>query len=106
MSIQVFHRYRVHQVDCGDLIQSAAPEAAGRDFPFSSLLAQLLGFSFGFGPASACTSREGISSPPGQEVLKVAADLGALAHSGWGEGGVQSAGQVCGDRGQRDIATA
>ena len=35
-------------------IQSTVPEAAGRDFPFSSLLAQLLGFSFGFGPASAC----------------------------------------------------
>ena len=33
-------------------VSSAAPEAAGRDFPFSSLFAQLLGFSFGFGPAS------------------------------------------------------
>ena len=31
------------------LFRSAAPEAAGRDFPFSSLLAQLLGFSFAFG---------------------------------------------------------
>ena len=31
-------------------ISSSAPEAAGRNFPFSSLFAQLLGFSFGFGP--------------------------------------------------------
>ena len=31
-------------------IYSAAPEAAGRKFPFSSLFTQLLGFSFGFGP--------------------------------------------------------
>ena len=31
-------------------IQSTPCEAAGRNFPFSSLFAQLLGFSFGFGP--------------------------------------------------------
>ena len=43
-------------------IYSAAPEAAGRNFPFSSLFAQLLGFSFGFGPASACRSPEGVCS--------------------------------------------
>ena len=60
LSIQVFPRFRVHQVDCGDLF--AAPEAAGRDFPFSSLFAQLLGFSFGFGPASACRLPESICS--------------------------------------------
>ena len=31
-------------------IYSTAPEGAGRDFPFSSLFAQLLGFSFGLAP--------------------------------------------------------
>ena len=31
-------------------ISSTAPEAARRNFPFSSLFAQLLGFSFGFDP--------------------------------------------------------
>ena len=36
--------------------ESTAPEVAGRDFPFSSLFAQLWGFSFGFGLASACRS--------------------------------------------------
>ena len=35
-------------------ILSAAPEAAGRNFPFSSLFTQLLEFSFGFSPTSAC----------------------------------------------------
>ena len=33
---------------------STASEAAGIDFPFFSLFAQLLGFSFGFGPTSVC----------------------------------------------------
>ena len=33
-------------------IQSAAPEAAGRNFPFSFLFVQLLEFSFGFGPST------------------------------------------------------
>ena len=62
LSIQVFHRCRVHQVDCGDLI--TAPEAAGSDIHFSSLFAQLLGFSFGFGPSSACGLPEGVCSLP------------------------------------------
>ena len=43
-------------------IQSSAPEAAGRDFPFSSLFTQLLGFSFGFGPASVCRLPESVCS--------------------------------------------
>ena len=55
-------------------IQSAAPEAAGRNFPFSYLFAQLLGFSFGFGPASACRSPEDICSSLRQDGVKVAAD--------------------------------
>ena len=55
-------------------IQSAAPEAAGRNFPFSSLFTQLLGFSFGFGPASACRSPSGICSLPRVEGVKAAAD--------------------------------
>ena len=37
-------------------ISSTAPEAAGRDFPFSSLFAHLLAFSFGYGPSSVCRS--------------------------------------------------
>ena len=54
-----------------------------------SLFAQLLGFCFGFGPASACRSPEGVYSPPRQDGVKGAAASGALAHSGRGEGGVQ-----------------
>ena len=73
--------------------ESAAPEAAGRDFPFSSLFAQPLGFSFGFGPASACRSPEGICSLLRQEGVKGAAASGALAHSGRGEGGVRMRGE-------------
>ena len=85
LSIQVFHCCRVHQVDCGDLI--SCPEAAGRNFPFSSLFAQLLRFSFGFGPASSFTSPEGICSLLRQDGVKGAADSGALSHSGRGKVG-------------------
>ena len=63
---------QAHQVVCGALI--TASEAAGRDFPFSSLFVQLPGFSFGFGPASACRSPEGVCSPPRQNGVKGAAD--------------------------------
>ena len=68
-------------------ISSAALEAAGRDFPFSSLFSQLPVFSFGFGSASACRSSEGVCSLLRQDRVKGAADSGALAHSGRGEGG-------------------
>ena len=74
-------------------LQSAAPEAAGRDFPFSSLFPQLPGFSFGFGPTSACRSPEGVCSLLRQDGVKGAAASGALAHSGCGEGGLRSAGR-------------
>ena len=87
MSIQVFSRCR--HIKLFVEFQSAASEAAGRDFPFSSLFAQLLGFSFGFGPASACRLPEGVYSPPRQDGVKGAAASGALAHPGHGEGGVQ-----------------
>ena len=60
-----------------------------RNFPFSSLFAQLPGFSFGFGPASACRSPESICSSLRQDGVKGAADSGPLAHSGRGEGGVR-----------------
>ena len=60
---------------------SSAPEAARRNFPFSSLFEHLLGFSFGFGPASACRSPEGVCSSLRQDGVKGAADSGALAHS-------------------------
>ena len=63
-------------------------------FPFSSLFAQLLGFSFGFVPASACRSPEGASSSLRQDGVKVAADSGALAHSSQRKGGVRNAGQA------------
>ena len=53
------------------------------------MFTQLPGFSFGFGPASACRSPEGVCSPPRQNGVKGAAASGALAHSGRGEGGVQ-----------------
>ena len=69
---------------------------------FNPLLLRLLGeislfrlclpsswFSFGFGPASACRSPEGVCSSLRQDGVKGAADLGALAHSGQGEGGVR-----------------
>ena len=58
-----------------------------------SLFAQLLGFSFGFGPASACRSPEGVCSLLRQDGVKGAADSGALAHSGWGKGGVRMRGE-------------
>ena len=74
-------------------ISSAAPEAAGRNFPFSSLFSQLPGFSFGVGPASACRLPEGVCSLLTQDGVKGAAALGALAHSGRGEGGVRMRGE-------------
>ena len=80
--------------------------AAGRDFPFSSLFTHLLGSSFGFGPAFVCRLPEGVCSLLRQEEVKVAADSGALTHSGQGEGGVQNAGRACGGRCRRDAATA
>ena len=39
-----------------------------------------------------------------QDGVKGAADSGALAHSGRGEGGVQNVGRACGSRGWRDVA--
>ena len=45
------------------------------------------GFSFGFGPTSACRSPEGVCSPPRQDGVKGAAASGALAHSGRGREG-------------------
>ena len=67
--------------------------AAGRDFPFSSLFEELLGFSFGFGPAYACRSPEGVSSSLRQDGVKGAAASGALAHSGGEEGRIQMWGE-------------
>ena len=75
------------------VISSAAPEAVGRNFPFSSLFAQLLGFSFGFGPVCECRSPDGVCSSLRQDGVKGAADSGALAHSGRGEGGVRMRGE-------------
>ena len=87
-----------YSTDAGNIkliveLLSTAPEAAGRNFPFSSLFAQLPGLCFGFGPTSACRSPEGICSPPRQNGVKGAADCVTLAHSGWGEGGVWMRGE-------------
>ena len=93
-------------------ILSAAPEAAGRDFPFSSLLAQLLGFSFGFGPTSACGLPSGFCSHPDRMGLKQwLIRVLWLIHAGGGERrGYSSyngnAGRAFGGRGWRDVATA
>ena len=103
LSIQVFHRCRVHQVDCGVVI--AASEAAGRNFPFSSLFAQLPGFSFGFGPASACRSPEGICSSLRQDGVHGAADSGLRLTQAGGERGTD-AWRACGGRGRHDVAAA
>ena len=51
------------------------------------------GFSFGFGPASACRSPSGVCFSLRQEGVKGAAASGALAHSGRGEGGVRMRGE-------------
>ena len=83
-----------------------APEAAGRNFPFSSLFIQLLGFSFGFGPASVCRLPEIVCSPTNSTGLKEHLIRGLWLTQAWGEGGVRNAGRACGGRGQRDIATA
>ena len=40
-----------------------------------------------------CRSPGGLCSPPRQDGVKVAADYGALAHSGGGEGGVRMRGE-------------
>ena len=87
-------------------ISSSAPEAAGRNFPFSSLFTQLLGFSFGFGPASVCRSPEGVFSSLRQDGVKGATDSGGLWLPQAGEGGVRNVGRACGGRGQRDVAPA
>ena len=53
------------------------------------MFAQLPGFSFGFGPASAYRSPQGVCSSLTQDGVKGAAASGALAHSGRGEGRVR-----------------
>ena len=57
------------------------------------MFVQLPGFSFGFGPASSCRSLEGICSSLTKDQVKEAAALGALAHSGGGEGRVRMRGE-------------
>ena len=74
-------------------ISSAAPEAAGRNFPFSSLFAEPPGFSFLFGLTSVCRLPEGVCSSLRQDGVKGAAASGALAHSGRGEEGVRMRGK-------------
>ena len=87
MSVEVFQRCSVHQVDCGDLIPCSW--AAGRNFPFSSLFAQLLAFSFGFGPASSCRSPEGVCSCPDRTGLKEQVFRGLWLTQAWGRRGTE-----------------
>ena len=91
LSIQVFHRCRVHLVDCGDLIHCSW--GCWEKFPFLFFVCTGPRFSFGFGPSSACRSPEGICSSLSQDGVKEAADSGALAHSGRGERGVRMQGK-------------
>ena len=58
LSIQVFHRCRVHQVDCGDLIHCSW--GCWEKFPFLFFVHTSPGVQLWFGPASACRSPEGI----------------------------------------------
>ena len=51
LSIQVFHRCRVHQVDCENLI--CCSWCSTEIFPFLFFVCTAPGFSFGIGPASA-----------------------------------------------------
>ena len=72
LSVQVFHRFRVHQIDCEDFILCSW--GCMEKFPFLFLFAYLLGFRFGFGPASACSLTSGVCCSPRQEGVKGAAD--------------------------------
>ena len=91
-------------------IQSPAPEAAGRDFPFSFLFPQLLDFSFGFDPTSACRLPSGFCSGPDRTGLKQRLiRVFWLTQAGGSEGYDScnwNAGLACGGRGWRDVATA
>ncbi|XP_061048642.1 peptidyl-prolyl cis-trans isomerase D isoform X4 [Eubalaena glacialis] len=68
--------------------------------------ALLPGFSFGFGPASACRSPEGVCSSLTQDGVKGAADSGALAHSGGGRERYGGGGASLRRQRRRDVAPA
>ena len=68
MSVQVFHRCRVHRVDCGHLIHGS--RCCWERFPFLFFVHTAPGVQFGFGPASACRSPSGVCSLPRQQRLK------------------------------------
>ena len=91
LSIQVFQRCRVHQVDCGELIHCS--QGCWERFPFLFFVRTAPGVQLWIGPASACRSPEGICSSLRQDGVKGAADSGALAHSGRREGGVRMWGE-------------
>ena len=108
LSTQVFHRSRIHHVDCGDLM--CCSSGCTEKFPFSSLFAQLLGFSFGLGSTSACRLPSGIYSHPDRMGLKqrliswlwLTQARGREKYSSYN----WNVGQACSGRGQHDIATA
>ena len=78
---------QAHHVVCGDLIRCFG--GCWERFPFLFVVRTASGFSFGFGPTSACRSPEGVCFLPRQDGVKGAAASGALAHSGRGEGRVR-----------------
>ena len=98
LSIQVFHRCRVHQVDCGDLICCSC--GCWEIFPFLFFVHTALGFRFVFGPTSTCSSPEGVSYFLREDGVKGSADWGLwLTQAGgrdgygvWGEPAVAEAG--------------
>ena len=91
LSIQVFHRCRVHQIDCGALFHCFC--CCWERFPFLFFVCTAPGFQVGIIRASACRLPEGVCSSPRQDGFKGAAALGALPHSGRGEGGVRMQGE-------------
>ena len=68
MSIQLFLRYRVYQVDCGDLI--CCSSCCWEKFPFLFFFPSGPGVQLWIGPASMCRSPEGICSCPDRTGLK------------------------------------
>ena len=76
------------------------------DFPFSSLFAQLLGFSFGFGPTSHVGRLKVSILHSDRTGLKELLIKGPWLTQAVGGGGVQNGEQACGGRGQHDVATA
>ena len=107
LSIQVFHRCRFRQVDCGDLIHCSW--GCTVNFPFLFFVHTAPGFQLGFGPTSACSLPSAFCSCPGRMGLKqqlikglwVTHALGRDMYSNYN----WDAGQAYCGGGWRDVAT-